>query len=285
MVVKLNGGFVTIRQNGIKFFRKEKTMASKKADEMLFWAETAKETKKALQMGANVNATPSYVWGTFPSSDTALIVARTAEQTKLLLEAGADVNAIGWHGRTALTSAQTAEQTKLLLEAGADVNAREDDIPGMYVGEVEYGRTALIKAKTAEQTKLLLEAGAKVNIRAGLNKCETALRNADSVEQALLLIRAGADKKDLEKNKFLSKKDMVKILESLQKDKEIKAQINQAKERLKNKPRLKGVSGVVIADEIAKKQISGEEKRVVTPGVGKELRQEIMKNLKKQVKE
>jgi len=60
---------------------------------------------------------------------------------------------------------------------------------------------------------------------------------------------------------------------------EIQAQIAKNKERLKNGPKLKGKSGVVIADEIAKRQISGEEKRVITPGVGKELRQEIMREL------
>jgi len=262
-------------------------MASKEADVMLFEAKTAEQTKKALKMGANVNATPMYVWGTFPSSDTALIVAKTAAQTKLLIEAGANVNARGWNGVTALIAAETAEQTKLLLEAGANVNAKSDDIPGMYVGEVNRGTTALICAKTAEQTKLLIEAGAKVNVRSGLNGSETALTNAQSVEQALLLIRAGANKKDLEENEFLSQKDLIKITESLQKDEEIKAQIAKNKERLKNKPRLAGKSGAVIADEIAKRQISGEEKRVITPEVGKELRQKIIKelNAKKHQKE
>ena len=58
-----------------------------------------------------------------------------------------------------------------------------------------------------------------------------------------------------------------------------RARIAKDKERLKNQPKLKGKSGVVIADEIAKRQISGEEKRVITPKVGKELRQEIMKEM------
>ena len=57
------------------------------------------------------------------------------------------------------------------------------------------------------------------------------------------------------------------------------ARIAKNKERLKNEPKLKGKSGVVIADEIAKRQLSGEEKRVITPKVGKELRQEIMKEM------
>ncbi len=84
---------------------------------------------------------------------------------------------------------------------------------------------------------------------------------------------------------FRSLEEKQQIIATLQKEKEIQAQIAQTRKRLDDKPRLKGVSGVVIADEIAKKQLSGEEKRVVTPKVGKELRQEIMKNLKKQVKE
>jgi DNA-binding Lrp family transcriptional regulator len=92
---------------------------------------------------------------------------------------------------------------------------------------------------------------------------------------------------ELEDQLGLSQEELKVVMESLQKDKEIKAQIAKNKERLKNGSKLKGKSGVVIADEIAKRQISGEEKRVITPEVGKELRQEIMRelNAKKHQKE
>ena len=45
-------------------------------DEMLTYANTAEETKKALEMGANVNIEDD-------RGKTALMLAQTAEQTKL----------------------------------------------------------------------------------------------------------------------------------------------------------------------------------------------------------
>ena len=53
---------------------------------------------------------------------------------------------------------------------------------------------------------------------------------------------------------------------------------------MKNKPKLSSISGTVIADKIAKKLISGEEKRVITPDVGKKIRQQVMKDIKNNVK-
>ena len=41
--------------------------------------------------------------------------------------------------------------------------------------------------------------------------------------------------------------------------------------------RKKQISGVVVADKIADKIREGKEKRVITPEVGKEIRQEIMR--------
>ncbi|MBR2299978.1 MAG: hypothetical protein IJ870_05340 [Alphaproteobacteria bacterium] len=128
---------------------------------------------------------------------------------------------------------------------------------------------------SGEQARILIEAGADVNAKDQYGN--TALTYAYNAEHALLLIHAGADIEYLAGNRNLSKSDVKIIVDTLQKEREIQAQIAKNKERLKNGPKLKGKSGVVIADEIAKRQISGEEKRVITPEVGKELRQEIMK--------
>lgn len=83
-----------------------------KADRMLLRAETAEETKKALEAGANVNARDE-------DGETPLMRARTLEQTKLLIAAGADVNARSKYGDTALICAFTDEQAILLIDAGA----------------------------------------------------------------------------------------------------------------------------------------------------------------------
>ncbi len=202
-------------------------MKTSKADEMLVCAKNALETKKALEMGANVDAK---IFGT-----VALIVAPTAEQTKLLIEAGANVNARGVNNCTALMEARTVEQTKLLLAAGADIHAID-----------RFGDTALVYAWIAEQAKILIE--------------------------------AGVDTKDLHRNMRIIGKEREEI-EKFAKEKEIQALIAKNKERLKNIPKTGEKSGVVIADRIASKQISGEEKRTITPEVGKELRQEIVKEL------
>ena len=267
-------------------------MELSEADVKLLDAETAEETKIALEMGADVNARllVHAITGA-PNVLTALMRAKTAEQTKLLLEAGADVNAKDNYGRTALMYAKTAEQTKLLIEAGIDVNAK-----------TRLGETALMFAETAEQTKLLLEAGCvsplngalresksaeqtKLLIEAGANVnskdiCgRTALRYARTVDQAIILLKSGANIRDLNLNIRLSIEDKFEAMNAQKEDKEIQAQIAKNRERLKSRPKLKGKSGAVIADEIAEKQISGEEKRVITPQVGKELRQEIMKEM------
>ena len=54
--------------------------------------------------------------------------------------------------------------------------------------------------------------------------------------------------------------------------------------RIKNKNKATSISGTVIADKIAEMKISGKEKRAITPKVGKEIRQKIMKDLKTQAK-
>ena len=142
---------------------------------------------------------------------------------------------------------------------------------------LSYADIMLRNAQTAEETKKALKNGADVNAKSVYGY--TALMYAKTAEQIKLLLEAGADVEDLVINEHLSSKEKQQILESFQKDKEMKAQISKNKGRLKNGPKLKGKSGAVIADEIAKRQISGEEKRVITPKVGKELSDSIKEAL------
>jgi len=188
--------------------RKGVIMTRAEANDMLLYAETAEETKKALDAGADVNARTN-------GDITALMRAKTAKQTELLIAAGADVNARDEEGETALIYAQdiyqevinqrrggawlteaeeakilteetkiSIEKTKLLIKAGANVNTKG------YCGQ-----TALMYAsrnpRSIEQTKLLINAGADVNAKDDFG--ETALIKAGTTEQTKLLIKAGAD--------------------------------------------------------------------------------------------
>ncbi|MBR1756641.1 MAG: hypothetical protein IJ738_03630 [Alphaproteobacteria bacterium] len=272
-----------------------------KADKALFDAKTAEETQEALKRGANPNAERGtgqnlkslMSYREFDNRFETPLMEANAEQTKLLLEAGADPNlgrvavkyghamdfAKNENGITPLVHAiwqKDIKKMKLLIRAGADVNAVDID-----------GNSVLMHAFNAEQTKLLLEAGAKPD--------ERCLWNCRNAEKFILLLEVGADKsfklplQESEIIRLLKKyahgsldvNGLCEVTEKLQ----TQAQIAKSKERLKNKPKLSSISGTVIADKIAKKQISGEEKRIITPKVGKELRQKIMKDLKKSVKE
>ena len=62
-------------------------------------------------------------------------------------------------------------------------------------------------------------------------------------------------------------------------DPKLRAKLAEAKERLKSKPRLRGVSGVVIADKIANMMRSGKIEGDITPAKGKQLREQIMKKM------
>ena len=209
-----------------------------------------------------------------------LLNAQTAEDTKFFLDIGASTNVRDKTGCTPLMLAHTAEQTKLLLEAGANVNTKND-----------YGETPLMLAHTAEQTDLLIKAGANVNDVSYGTLGRPVIGFASSNEQLALLLEAGADpnatwcEEDPHSSDTYVETNISDVLERIEKDALIysdkRSRIEKRKENirtsqllrkaiLKQKPEEK-VSGVVMADEIAKDVISGKEKRTITPELGREI--------------
>lgn len=175
----------------------------------------------------------------------ALVYATTVEQAKMALDAGADINTTQycWEGRTALMEHIAHNRTKIanyLIATGANVNIED-----------ENGYTPLMLAlmyfddDNIELVNSLIAAGAKVNIE------DKPLMHAIiahschnwNIELIELLIAAGA-------------------------------KVN-TKKRFKKSPVIKGISGVIIADKIAEKKLSGEIKGDITPEMGKKLHGQI----------
>lgn len=125
----------------------------------------------------------------------------------------------------------------------------KEDANGIDVQDV-FGNTALMSTQTTEQTKLLIEAGADANAKDNYGK--TALDFAETKEQKEILANA------------MKKCSIQKRKENIRQSQKVR------KEFLKIQPNEK-VSGVALADEIAKDKISGKEKRTITPEVGREI--------------
>ena len=64
-----------------------------------------------------------------------------------------------------------------------------------------------------------------------------------------------------------------------------RAELVKTKEHLQSKPRIKGVSGVVIADKITEMKYSDKIHGDITPTLGKRLREKITKEMMMQLKQ
>ena len=116
-------------------------MKVSEADRMILEAKTAEETKKAIEMGANLKD-PHIAFAGF-------VLAHELKQIEILRDAGADINAM-YLGRTPLMEVETGEKTELLLKGGADPNIKDKD-----------GLIAPMIHQSYEKTKIFLEKNKK----------------------------------------------------------------------------------------------------------------------------
>ena len=208
---------------------------------ILFDAKTAEETKKALDLGAYVNAKDEY-------GRTPLMKATTAEQTKLLIRAGANVNAKDKHGRTALDLCRDREQVKVLLDAGAVFDEKDLD---EYVQKMV---DSVLKQRRIEAADLKMRLKPK-----HLDELEMLKIERDSKKHVRRFMSKRLDELAQEQNK----------LSVDEKIKEIKNRLEKLKQKM--------LSGVGVADKIAEKKISGEIKGDITPEQGRQLRTQIIR--------
>ncbi len=244
-------------------------MIREEVDKMLHSAKTIKEAIKALEAGADVNAKGEY-------ERTPLYIATKHGYTdvvRLLIDNGANVNSADEYGSTPLMEAAWRGYTdiaELLIKKNAEVNHRD-----------ENERTPLYLAAwdgNADMVELLINNGADVNAKRsrgdGALYAAAKTGNANVVR---LLIERGANTFDLSTSSDKEIQLIRGVKYSINYDKVAQNKRN-IKERIISK-KLKGISGVVVADKIAEHQISGQEKRIVTSQVGKNLRRKIMQDL------
>lgn len=211
-----------------------------------------------------------------------LFSAQTPDELITTVNQGADINATDEFGRNILMTSWSDQLAETAIALGANVNEKDNN-----------GLTALMHAFTPERTALLIKAGANVNEKDD-NGC-TALMHAKSIEQMRLLIKAGADilAKDNAGNTvfdhFKEKDGFETYLkdERLEHDPQIQDFIHRREMRLKIEQYKKThkilaykkrvLSGVVVADRIAESVIAKEETRVITPMVGKQIRQDLIR--------
>ena len=243
------------------------------------YTETA---KLLIDNGANVNAKKDY----FDLTPLMFAAANGyTEIVKLLIDNGANVNAKDKDDRTPLIWAAVGgntETAKLLINNGANVNTKDKDkhTPLMYA----------TRENRPEIVKLLIDAGADVNAKDHERKTPLMFAMEKGyTEIATLLITKGANvnAKDSNGETALDKARIhnSKISEAQKQDPVFRAELVKTKEHLQSKPRIKGVSGVVIADKITEMKYSDKIHGDITPTLGKRLREKITKEMMMQLKQ
>lgn len=255
----------------------------------VFSGKSVDEIKGLIEAGADINAR-DFV------GRTALMYARTAEQTKFFLEMGAAIEvaimkevepvekgvqprrravkeaemvAVG--KQSALMYVKTAEQAKLLIEAGADLNMQDDKGRGVLACYLERHSDFKDKVRfngDVKVVKALLEAG--VNME---GKCEIFDSIAEcSYVMSVKKVLSEIDDPEIRNTICSTVRDPECIRKHIEERKENIKKSHQLRKCLKKQNPTEKVSGVVLADEIARDVISGKEKRTITPGVGVEIR-------------
>ncbi len=265
----------------------------KKLNKELFKAvqegKSLEEIKGYIEAGADVNA--KNLWGITP-----IMYAQTAEATKLFLDAGAAIEV------SIMEKLNKEEPKRRRIRRKGEVSEVKKNEPEM----VEIGkRSALMYVKTAEQVKLLIEAGADVNVKdergKGVLVCYLGHNNdgfndnkpafLGDLEVVKALLDAGVNTQGevwgedgdeyycMSAEKFISKLDESELKNTILRSpsfvrmhiegrkETIKAVQQHRKKYLERYPEEK-VSGVGLADDIARRVISGKETRTITPEVG-----------------
>ena len=241
-----------------------------------------KTAKLLIDNGANVNAKRYYFDLPPLMCATANGHAKTA---KLLIDNGANVNAKDNHDYTPLIWAAIGGNTKtakLLIDNGANVNAKDDERKTPLMHATMENRPEIVK--------LLIAAEADVNAKDHERKTPLMFAMEKGyTEITILLIKKGANvnAKDINGDTAFDKarRHFSEISKAQKQDPEFRAELFKTKEHLQSKPRIKGVSGVVIADKITEMKYSDKIHGDISPTLGKRLREKITKEMMMQLKQ
>lgn len=175
----------------------------------LTYAETIKQTKLLIELGADVNAKSDVMeW-------TPLMLAKTTEQAKLLVNAGADINARNMCCENALMLAANENIAQFLIDSGSEVNnstllgyvlANSEpnkkiiDILLQNGADIKVLDMAFVQSTRAKQIKTLLELGVNVNAKNGDGK--TALMHIFEQFSLIRTVLKPEKFKDIEETKY-----------------------------------------------------------------------------------
>jgi len=225
-----------------------------------------------------------------------LYEAKTLEEVKTAVSAGADVNGF-YYNEPVITrfienNNTSLEMLEFLLKSGANVNIEYCDMdytttPFLSLFHGKIGEEGFSELEN-EKIKLMIRYGVDLDKEFVCDDCEDSYRyNAlefaimsGSLDTVKILVLGGADinKVDHRTLEHCRNKSICKYLNDYRKSKVI-LENKKAYKKASTKNKKRQIGGVVVADKIAERIKSGKEGRVITPQVGKEIRQDIMKSI------